>query len=132
MNPLFLFVAVALGTAPVPRADVDIDADVKAALVDLESPYFNAQVFAAMAMPYAFGVTQMPCRAKELQPSRGWQPAREPGGKIQWIPGPVASARWAGIYGICFITSPVGRDKTDVIERTALECECDGWLPGRP
>jgi len=131
MNPLSLFVAVALGAVPAPRADVDIDADVKAALVDLESPFLNAQVYSAMALPYKYGVTQMPCKAKAMQPSRGWRPAREPSGKIQWVRGPVASARWAGIYGICFITSPVGREKANPVVRAALECECDGWLPAK-
>jgi len=131
MSPLFIFVAVALGAVPAPRAEIDIDADIKAALVDLESPFINAQVYAAMALPYKYGVTQMPCKAKEWQPSRGWRPAREPSGRIQWIEGPVARARWAGIYGICFIQSPLGRDKTNFIERAALECECDGWLPAK-
>jgi hypothetical protein len=131
MNPISLLVAVALSVVPAPRADVDIDADTKAALVNLESPLLNAQVYSAMALPYKYGVTQMPCKAKDMQPKRGWRPAREPSGKIQWVPGPVASARWAGIYGICFITSPLGRDKTNLVQRTALECECDGWLPAR-
>jgi hypothetical protein len=99
--------------------------------VDLESPYLHAQVMAAMASPYKYGVTQMPCEAQAWQPARDWRPAREPSGKIQWVPGPVTKVFWSGIYGVCLIQSPHGRDTLDVVERTALECECNGWLPRR-
>ena len=64
MDPFVLAMAVALHAIPPKAEDYDIDAVEKAALVDLESPYMNAQVLAAMAAPYKYGVTQMPCNAK--------------------------------------------------------------------
>ena len=131
MDPLFLVLVVALHAAPPTREPLDIDAPQKAALVDLDSAYMNAQVLAAMAMPYKYGVTQMPCKAAELQPERGWKPAREPSGKIQWVSGPVTKVFWSGIYGTCLIQSPVAREKVGDEDRTALECECNGWRPQR-
>ena len=131
MDPLILMVVFALNTAPAQREGVDIDAPQKAALVDLDSQYMNAQVLAAMSMPYKYGVTQMPCKAKDLQPRRGWKPAREPAGRIQWVPGPIKKVFWSGIYGTCLIQSPQPRDKLGEVERTALECECNGWVPER-
>ena len=117
-------------TPPAPlRAAPSLDEEEQAALVDLDSQHMNAQVFAAMSMPYKYGVTQMPCKAQQLQPERGWKPAREPAGKVQWIPGPATKVFWAGIYGTCLIQSPKPREALDVVERTALECECNGWLP---
>ena len=80
-------------------------------------------------MPYKYGVTQMPCKAKEWQPQRGWKPAREPAGKIQWVIGPATKVFWAGIYGTCLIQAPNPREALGVVERTALECECNGWMP---
>jgi hypothetical protein len=121
--------AAALQVAPLKSGEMDFDAPIKAAIVELDSPYMNAQVLAAMAMPYKYGVTQMPCKAKDLQPLRGWKPAREPAGRIQWIPGPVTKVFWSGIYGTCLIQSPQPRDKATEIDRVALECECNGWMP---
>jgi hypothetical protein len=129
MDPISLVLALALHAPLAEPAPIDFDAQTKAALVDLDSPYMNSQVMAAMAMPYKYGVSQMPCKAKEWQPSRGWRAAREPSGKIEWVPGPVAKAFWSGIYGTCFIQSPKTREQAAEIERTALECECNGWLP---
>ena len=129
LNAFILFVAIAAHIAPQPAsAPLDFDAAEKAAQVDLDSPYMNAKVYAAMAMPYKYGVTQMPCKAQQAQPERGWKPAREPAGKIQWIIGPTTKVFWAGIYGVCLIQSPKPREQLDALERTALECECNGWM----
>jgi hypothetical protein len=125
-----LIVAMAASIAPQPLFErPDLDAAEKAALVDLDSQHMNAQVLAAMAMPYKYGVTQLPCKAQQLQPWRGWKPAREPAGKIQWITGPATKVFWAGIYGVCLIQSPQPRDTLDAEQRAALECECNGWIP---
>lgn len=122
--------AVAVTIAPGPINErPDIDAAEKAALVDLDSAAMNAKVFAAMAMPYKYGVSQLPCKAKELQPERGWKPAREPAGKIQWVLGPMSKAFWQGIYGVCLIQAPKAKEALEPAERAALECECNGWLP---
>ena len=129
MDPLILMVAVALHSAPSQRDAIDIDAAQKAALVDLESPFMNAQVLSAMSLPYKYGVTQMPCKAREWQPERAWKASREPSGRIQWVPGPISKVFWSGIYGTCLIQSPLPRERLDEIERTALECECNGWVP---
>lgn len=106
-----------------------LEEEEKAALVDLDSHYMQSQVLAAMALPYKYGVTQMPCKAQQWQPQRGWKPAREPAGKIQWILGPSTKVFWAGIYGVCLIQSPKGKEELGVVDRTALECECNGWMP---
>ena len=130
MNAFIIFVAIAVNIAPHPLRDApSLDEAEKAALVDLDSPNMNAKVFAAMAMPYKYGVSQLPCKAKEMQPQRGWKPAREPAGKIQWVIGPALKAFWSGIYGTCLIQSPNPRETTAAEERIALECECNGWLP---
>lgn len=121
--------AAALPAAPLKSEEMDFDAPIKEAIVELDSPYMKSQVLAAMAMPYKYGVTQMPCKARDLQPQRGWKPAREPAGRIQWIPGPVTKVFWSGIYGTCLIQSPLARDKAAEIDRVALECECNGWMP---
>lgn len=132
MNAFVLFVAIAVNITPTPlKLLPDLDAAEKAAMVDLDSPNMNAKVFAAMAMPYKYGVTQLPCKAKDAQPWRGWKPAREPAGKIQWVIGPATKAFWSGIYGTCLIQAPNPRDAMDALERTALECECNGWLPAQ-
>ncbi len=131
MDAIALVFLVALHSAPVKREEIDIDAPQKAALVDLESQYMNAQVLAAMSMPYKYRVTQMPCKAAQLQPERGWTAAREPSGRIQWVPGPMTKVFWSGIYGTCLIQSPLEREKVEEVERTALECECNGWTPQR-
>ncbi len=130
MNAVTLLVAVAINIAPQPLAiSPDLDAAEKAALVDLDSAAMNAKVFAAMAMPYKYGVSQLPCKAKEVQPQRGWKPVREPAGKIQWVIGPASKAFWQGIYGVCLIQAPKAKEDLDIVERAALECECNGWLP---
>jgi hypothetical protein len=127
---ILFFMAIAANIAPHPLSELpDLDAAEKAAMVDLDSAQMNAKVFAAMAMPYKYGVTQMPCKAQQLQPERGWKAAREPAGKVQWIPGPATKVFWAGIYGTCLIQSPKPREALDPVERTALECECNGWMP---
>ena len=130
MDPLILMLVLALHSVPA-KGEVDIDAPQKAALVDLDSHYMNAQVLAAMSMPYKYGVTQMPCKARDWQPERGWKAAREPSGRIQWVPGPITKVFWSGIYGTCLIQSPVVRERLEEVERTALECECNGWKPER-
>jgi len=131
MDPSILLVAFALHSAPQPRGELDIDAPQKAALVDLDSQFMRAQVLAAMSMPYKYGVTQMPCKAREQQPERDWRAAREPSGRIEWVAGPVTKVFWSGIYGSCLIQSPVAREAVGEAERAALECECNGWLPRR-
>ena len=129
MEPYSLIVAIALSTLPAKPEEIDLDAPIKAQRADLDSPELNAHIHAAMAMPYKYGVSQLPCKAKAWQPARGWYPAREPSGKIQWVVGPVTKVIWSGIYGTCFIQSPLVREKLGTIQRTALECECNGWLP---
>jgi hypothetical protein len=131
MNAGVLLVAIAASIAPQPVLPPDFDAAEKAAQVDLDSQFMHAKVYAAMAMPYKYGVTQMPCKAQQWQPERGWKPSREPAGKIQWIVGPATKVFWAGIYGICLIQSPQAKEELDAVERTALECECNGWTPAR-
>ena len=132
MDLLSIALALALAQPPEKPRLVDLEEPAKAALVELDSRFLGDQVLAAMAMPYKYGVTQMPCKAKEWQPQRGWRAAREPSGRVQWIIGPVTKVFWSGIYGTCLIQSPLAREKLDEIERTALECECNGWLPGSP
>jgi hypothetical protein len=129
MDLVSLAFAAALGTTPPREGAIDFDAPLRAAESELDSPALKDRMTAAMAWPYRYGVTQMPCKAREWQPLRGWTPAREPSGKIQWVQGPRLQVRWSGIYGTCFIQSPVARDKIGAIERAALECECNGWLP---
>ena len=130
MDASALLFAVAINIAPHPLVlSTDLDAAEKAALVDLDSSAMNAKVYAAMAMPYKYGVSQLPCKAKEMQPERGWKPVREPAGKVQWVIGPVNKAFWQGIYGVCLVQAPKPKEELDLVERTALECECNGWLP---
>ena len=132
MDAFTLLVAVAINIAPQPLAiSPDLDAAEKAALVDLDSATMNAKVFAAMAMPYKYGVSQLPCKAKDMQPQRGWKPVREPAGKVQWVIGPVNRAFWQGIYGVCLVQAPKPKEELDIVERAALECECNGWLPAQ-
>jgi len=130
MDASALLFAVAINIAPHPLVlSTDLDAAEKAALVDLDSSAMNAKVYAAMAMPYKYGVSQLPCKAKEMQPERGWKPVREPAGKVQWVIGPISKAFWQGIYGVCLVQAPKPKEELDLVERTALECECNGWLP---
>ena len=125
-------VAIAAGIAPNRLLEYpDIDQAAKSALVDLDSPVMNAKVFAAMVMPYKYGVSQLPCKAKEMQPQRGWKPVREPAGKIQWVIGPMPIAFWQGIYGVCLIQAPKAKEELSPADRAALECECNGWLPAQ-
>jgi len=132
LDAFTLLVAVAINIAPQPLAiSPDLDAAEKAALVDLDSATMNAKVFAAMAMPYKYGVSQLPCKAKEMQPQRGWKPVREPAGKVQWVIGPMNRAFWQGIYGVCLVQAPKPKEELDIVERAALECECNGWLPAQ-
>lgn len=120
---------IAALSAPPRVEEIDFDAPANAARAHLGSDYLRDMMTAAMAFPYKYRVTQMPCKARELQPARGWQPAREPSGRISWVAGPEPSAKWSGIYGTCFIQSPQAREELGEIERAALECECNGWLP---
>ena len=132
MDASALLFAVAINIAPHPLVlSTDLDAAEKAALVDLDSSAMNAKVYAAMAMPYKYGVSQLPCKAKDMQPQRGWKPVREPAGKVQWVIGPINKAFWQGIYGVCLVQAPKPKEELDIVERTALECECNGWLPAR-
>ena len=128
MDLLSLALAVAL-SAPPRSDDIDFDAPANAARAELDSAYLRDMMTAAMAAPYKYRVTQMPCRARELQPARGWQPAREPSGRIAWVAAPTLEVRWSGIYGTCLIQSPQAREELGEGERAALECECNGWLP---
>ncbi len=129
MDPLCIAVAFALAQTPQKPAELDLDAPVKAQLVLLDSQFLGDQVLAAMALPYKYGVSQKACKAKELQPTRGWKAVREPSGRVEWILGPATKVFWSGIYGTCLIQSPVARAKLKPAEREALECECNGWLP---
>ena len=122
-------IAVALAAPPGRDMPLDFDPEARAAHESIDSPYLQDMTMVAMALPYKYGVTQMPCKAREYQPLRGWTPAREPSGRIEWLEGAASSVRWSGIYGICYISSPVPRAELGSIERTALECECNGWLP---
>ena len=129
MDLLSLALATALAVTAPREGGLDFDAPLRAADSALDSPALKDRIIAAMAWPYRYGVTQMPCKARELQPLRGWTPAREPSGKIAWVKGPAVRVRWSGIYGTCFIQSPLSREQMGSVERTALECECNGWLP---
>lgn len=128
MDLLSLALSVAL-SAPPRDGEVDFDAPINAARAELDSDYLRDMMTVAMATPYKYRVTQMPCKAWELQPARGWQPAREPSGRISWVAGSTFAVKWSGIYGTCFIQSPRAREDLGEAERTALECECNGWLP---
>ena len=128
MDLLSLALATALAFPP-REEPIDFDAPLRAADSELGSPALKDRMIAAMAWPYRYGVTQMPCKAREWQPLRGWTPAREPSGKIQWVPGKTVSVRWSGIYGTCVIQSPLPREQVGEVDRAALECECNGWLP---
>ncbi|HTS83600.1 MAG TPA: hypothetical protein VMG61_00715 [Usitatibacter sp.] len=131
MEPAALVLALALPSMPMKPEGYDIDAPIKRAMVDLNSPELKDHITAAMAWPYKYGVTQMPCRAKAMQPERKWYPAREPSGRIEWVQGPVTKVLWGGIYGTCIIQAPRERSHVKEPERTALECECNGWMPRR-
>lgn len=128
MGLVSLAFAAALSVPPRPE-DIDLDAPANAARSELGSEYLRDMMAAAMAMPYKYRVTQMPCRAQVLQPARGWVPAREPSGRIAWVSGPAFRVQWSGIYGTCVIESPWTKDQLGEGERAALECECNGWLP---
>ena len=123
-----LTLAIALAAAP-DEGRLDFDAPVSEARSRIESPFLRDMMTAAMALPYKYGVTQMPCKAQLWQPARGWTLAREPSGKIAWVEGPTTRVRWSGIYGTCYIQSRVPRHLVGEVERAALECECNGWLP---
>ena len=131
MDPVALVLILALPAIPVQPREYDIDTSLRAATVELNSPEMRDRVTAAMAMPYKFGVSQMPCRAQALQPERDWRPVREPAGRITWVQGPVTKVFWSGIYGTCIIQTRGEREQLKDVERTALECQCNGWLPGR-
>jgi hypothetical protein len=131
VDPLAIAVALALAQAPEKPAELDLDAPVKAQLVLLDSEFLGDQVLAAMALPYKWGVTQKACKAKELQPARGWKAVREPSGRTEWVLGPATKVFWSGIYGTCLIQSPVAPAKLKPAQREALECECNGWLPAQ-
>ena len=129
MDAISLLLMVALPAIPVKPEEYDIDAPMKAARVELDSAEMHAHITAAMAWPYKYGVSQMACQAKVMQPERKWRPVREPSGKIEWVQGPVTKVFWSGIYGTCIIQTRGEKAKLPVVERTALECECNGWLP---
>ncbi len=134
MDPVALLMMVAVPAIPMKPGEpgrYDIDAPIKAAIVDLNSPEMRDHVTEAMAWPYKFGVSQMPCKAQSLQPEREWKPVREPSGKIQWIQGPVTKVLWGGIYGICYIQTREEKSQLEEAQRAALECECNGWKAGR-
>jgi hypothetical protein len=131
MDPVAVILMIALPAIPAKPGEYDIDAPIRAAMVDLNSPETRDHITEAMAWPYKFGVTQMPCRAQSMQPERQWRPAREPSGKIQWVQGPVTKVLWAGIYGTCIIQSPKPIHAVHEVERIGLECQCNGWLPAR-
>lgn len=129
MDVLAIVVALALSQPPPQPRLQDLDEPAKAEHTHFESRLLGDQILSAMSLPYKYGVTQIPCKAKDAQPWRGWRAAREPAGRIQWVVGPVSKVFWSGIYGTCLIQSPLAKDKLGEIERAALECECNGWLP---
>jgi hypothetical protein len=129
MDPVSLLLMVALPAIPVKPGEYDIDAPIKSAMVELNSPEMHDRVTVAMAWPYKYGVSQMSCKAKEMQPKRKWKAVREPSGKIQWVQGPVTKVLWGGIYGTCIIQTRREKAALPLVERTALECECNGWMP---
>ncbi|HLX23195.1 MAG TPA: hypothetical protein VKR38_07620 [Usitatibacter sp.] len=131
MDAVALVLMVALPAIPVKPGGYDIDAPIQAAISALNSPEMQDRVTEAMAWPYRFGVTQMPCAAKALQPERRWRPVREPSGKILWTQGPVTMVHWGGIYGTCIIETREEPGHLGDVERTVLECQCNGWLPAR-
>jgi len=131
MDPVALALLVALPAIPVKPGEYDIDAPIRAAMTDLNSPEMRDHVTAAMALPYKFGVSQMPCGAQSLQPERHWRPVREPSGRILWVQGPVTKVLWAGIYGTCIIQTRVAESQVPYPEHEALECQCNGWLPAK-
>src|SRR5687767_14701839 len=102
-----LVLASALSATPA-ESVLDLERPLRESQTSLDSPDIRDMMTAAMAMPY--GVSRMPCRAQRLQPLRGWKAVREPSGKISWMHGPVARAKWSGIYGTCYIESPRPRD----------------------
>lgn len=126
---LSAFVLATALAAPAPGPELDFDRPTNEARSELHSPFLRDRLTVAMALPYAYGVTRMPCPAREWQPLRGWAPAREPSGRIRWSSGESIAVKWAGIYGTCEITSPRAPEALGRIERAALECECNGWLP---
>ncbi len=131
MDAVALVLMMALPAIPAKPGEYDIDAPIRAAVASLNSPEMQDRVTEAMAWPYRFGVTQMPCAAKSLQPERGWRPVREPSGKILWTQGPVTKVRWAGIYGTCIIETREEPGSLKDGDRAELECQCNGWLPAR-
>jgi len=130
LDPLSIALALALAQTPPKPAELDLDAPAKAQLVLLDSPFLGDQILAAVALPYKYGVTQKACKAKELQPTREWKAVREPSGRVEWVVGPMTKVFWSGIYGTCLIQSPLAPEKLEPLAREALECECNGWLPG--
>ena len=132
MDPVSIALALALAQALPQPAPLDLDQPERAQLVLIDSQFLGDQVLAAMALPYKYGVSQKACKAKELQPARGWKAVREPSGRVEWILGPATKVFWSGIYGTCLIQSPLAREKLKPADREALECECNGWLPGNP
>ena len=129
MDLLSLALAVALSAPPPEPKPIDFDEPINAKRSTINSAFLQDKLTAALALPYHYGVTQMPCRALRLQPLQGWTPSREPSGKIAWVTGAETSVKWAGMYGTCTIQSPLGRGEMSEAERSALECECNGWLP---
>ena len=131
MDAVALALMVALPAIPVKPGEYDIDAPLRAAMVALNSVEMRDHITAAMAWPYKFGVSQMACPAKAMQPERNWKAVREPSGKIQWVQGPVTKVLWSGIYGTCIIQTRSEKAKLPIAERVALECQCNGWMPSR-
>ena len=127
MDTASIALTIALA-APAAAEPPDFDAPLQAARTQIDSPWIEEQVLVAMAWPYRYGVTRMPCRARVLQPLAGWRPSREPSGAVRWETGPTR-VRWGGIYGTCVIESPVAAGALPDIERESLECICNGWLP---
>ena len=121
MDPVSIALALALAQAPSQPAALDLDEPAKAQLVLIDSQFLGDQVLAAMALPYKYGVTQKACKAKELQPARGWKAMREPSGRVEWILGPATKVFWSGIYGTCLIQSPVARESPPKLPRVASE-----------
>jgi hypothetical protein len=33
---------------------------------------------------------------------------------------------------VCLVQAPKPKEELDIVERAALECECNGWLPSAP
>jgi len=68
-------------------------------------------------------------RHEPVSVARTWELARS--GDLRGATDAARRVLWQGIYGVCLIQAPKPKDELDVVERTALECECNGCLPSQ-